>query len=87
MRCEQIVPVVDLVDVNLAKLLHVLEHLVGESHAFARIIKGFRMILILTEDGAELQLEFAFVIHATVALRDFLALVEFRLTDQGYTLL
>ena len=45
------------------------------------------MILVLTEDGAELQFEFALVVDAPVSLRDSLTLVEFRITDQGNALL
>ena len=44
------------------------------------------MILVLTEDGAKLQLELALVIHSPIPLRDVLALVEFRFTDQGNAL-
>ena len=44
------------------------------------------MILVLTQDGAKLELELALVVHSPVPLRDALALVEFRITDKSNTL-
>ena len=83
---KQVISVVDLVDVNLAELLHVLKHLVRQNNAFARIIEGLRVVLILTKNGAKLQLELALLIDAAVALANLLALVEFMVTDERDTL-
>ena len=87
MRCEQIVPVVDLVDVDLAKLLHILEHLMRQVHRFASVFERLGMVLILTENGAKLEFELALVVHSPVPLRNALALVELRLADKGNALL
>ena len=87
MSSKKVVSKVDLVDVDLTKLFHVFEHLVGEAHAFARILQRFTVVLILTQNGAQLQLKFAFLVHTATPLRNPLALVEFRITYQGNTLL
>ena len=87
LRSKQVISIVDLINVNLAQFFHVLEHLVGQDNAFARIIEGFRVVLILTKNGAKLKLELAFLIDAAVALADFLALVEFMVTNERDTLL
>lgn len=83
MRCEQVVTVVNLVDVELAKLFHVLEHLVGQADTFARILQRLRMVLVLTQDGTELQLQLAFVVYSLVPHRNPLSLVEFRVADKS----
>ena len=44
------------------------------------------MVLILTKNGAKLQLELALLIDAAVALANLLALVEFMVTDERDTL-
>jgi hypothetical protein len=77
LRRQQVVPVVDLFDVDLTKFLHVLEHLMGKTDAFARVLKSLRMVLVLTENGAQLQLQLAFLVHASVSLRNTFVLVEF----------
>ena len=87
MRGEQIVPVVDLVDVDLAQLLHVLEHLMRQVHGFASVFERLGVVLVLTQNGAKLELELALVVHSPVPLRNALALVELRLADERNALL
>ena len=45
------------------------------------------MVLVLRQDGAQLQLQFALLVDTPVAMRDFLALVESRFTDERNALL
>ena len=45
------------------------------------------MVLVLTEDGAELKLEFAFMVDSPIALRNSFILVEVGITDYLNTLL
>ncbi len=87
MGSKQVVSIVYLIDVDLTKLFHVFEHLVRKADAFARILERFTVILILTQNGAQLQLKFAFLVHAPTPLRNSLALVEFGITYEGNTLL
>jgi len=68
LSCQQVVPIVDLIDVDLTKFLHVLEHLMGKTDAFARVLKSLGMVLVLTENGAQLQFQFALLVHASVSL-------------------
>jgi len=68
LSCQQVVPIVDLIDVDLTKFLHVLEHLIGKTDAFARVLKSLGMVLVLTENGAQLQSQFALLVHASVSL-------------------
>ena len=39
------------------------------------------MVLVLTEDGAELKLEFALMVDSPIALRNSFILVEVTITD------
>jgi hypothetical protein len=82
LRCLQVVPIIYLVDVDLTKLLHVFEHLMWKPDAFARILKGLWMVLILTKNGAQLQFQLALLIYPPVPLRDSLVLVEFSFAHQ-----
>ena len=58
-----------------------------EPYAFARVLQSLRVVLILAENGAQLQFELALLIHTAISLRDLLALVEFWVTDDVDTLL
>ena len=66
----------DFVDVYLAEVFHVLEHLVGQFDTFARIFKSLLMVLVLTEDGTELELQLALLVCLAATHRHPLALVE-----------
>ena len=87
LRREQIVPVVDLVDVDLAQLFHVLEHQVRQDDTFARIFQRLCMILVLAQNGTELQLELALLVDPAVPHRDLRTSVEFWLADERNALL
>ena len=45
------------------------------------------MVLVLRENGAQLQLQLALLVHAPVSHRDSLALVEFGIADERDRLL
>ena len=66
----------DFVDVYLAEVFHVFEHLVRQFDTFARIFKGLLMVLVLTEDGAELQLQLALLVCLAATHRHPSAFVE-----------
>ena len=68
LRCKQVISIVDLVNVDLTQLFHIFEHLVGELDTLARVFESLSMILVLTEDGAELELQFALMVDAAIAL-------------------
>ena len=87
LRRQEVVSVVDLINVQLAKLLHVAEHLVGKADTFARILERLAVVLVLGENGAKLQLELALLVHAPVPHRDSLALVEFGIANERNRLL
>ena len=59
----------------------------GKYNAFASILKCLGVILVLTQNGTELQLELALLVDSAVSHGDLLALVEFRVTDQRNALL
>ena len=52
----------------------------------ASILQRLRVILILAQNGAKLQLELTFVVHPPVTLRNALAFVEFRFANESNTL-
>ena len=81
LRCKQVISIVDLVYVDLTQLFHIFEHLVGECDTLARVFERLRMILVLTEDGTKLELEFALMVDSAITLRNSLVLVEIGVTD------
>ena len=58
-----------------------------EYYTFASILKCLRVILVLTQNGTELQLELALLVDSAVSHWDLLVLVEFRVADQRNALL
>lgn len=84
---EQVVTIVDLVDVDLAKFLKVFEHSVGETHTFARILERLAMVLVLRQNRAQLQLQLALLVDSSVPHRDLVTLVELRVADESNRLL
>ena len=56
-----LVCVVDLLplDIELAQLIHIINHLVAHFHAFPRLIERILVAVDLGEDGAVLQLQFS----------------------------
>lgn len=87
MRSEQVVAVINLVDVDLAKFFKVFEHAMGETHTFARILECLAMVLVLRQNGAQLQLQLALLVDSSVPHGDLIALVELRVADESNGLL
>lgn len=53
--CLQVFAEINLVDVQLTKLLQIFEEMVRQSNRFPGVVQSFGMVLSLTQNGAQLQ--------------------------------
>ena len=68
LRCLKILSVVDLVYVNFAQLLQIVKQTLNELDALLCASERLCVVLSLTEDGAQLESEFALEAQSTVTL-------------------